>query len=419
MKLLRSFVITFFLLFVFSACTYNSSIKESAFRDSCSPNKIPIRIGIVETQNLKSWRASYKTGNYDIKVRLDEALRKSVYDLMSCHFKEVRFVKDIRDSESIDVFTYCKYVTDGQNKLLEISLKDNKENRDIKSYTHSAPIVYSHPSSTRALGIITGVTLGLTAPITVPVMTQLMGSAYEDALLLNLRTEFGNVNDQIKSDKTLINYAALKDKSSFFNENSPVKEDKEQKEQTVTVPNSIYDELMGCVVVIKSNKGIGSGFFVSRNGLIVTNAHVIEGNSRVSVIMRDKKVLFGSVMAIDKNRDLALISVTGTDYPSLAIGDIEKEGSIGNEVIAIGVPQGLGWSLSKGVISAIRNSEGIILVQTDTAINKGNSGGPLINMNTGRVIGINAFIFKKEIATGLNFAVCSCELKKAFPKYIK
>ena len=101
------------------------------------------------------------------------------------------------------------------------------------------------------------------------------------------------------------------------------------------------------------------------------------------------------------------------------MGDIGKDGKAGNDVIAIGIPEGLSWSISKGIISAVRDVEGILIVQTDTAINRGNSGGPLISFNSGRVIGINSFGFRKDIATGLNFAISVSELRKAFPTYVK
>lgn len=77
------------------------------------------------------------------------------------------------------------------------------------------------------------------------------------------------------------------------------------------------------------------------------------------------------------------------------------------------------WSVSKGIVSAIRSYGDIVIIQTDTAINRGNSGGPLISLKNGKVIGVNAFYFRKDIAEGLNFAISAEEITKAFPQIQK
>ncbi len=92
---------------------------------------------------------------------------------------------------------------------------------------------------------------------------------------------------------------------------------------------------------------------------------------------------------------------------------------IGNDVLAIGTPEGLDWSVSKGIISAVRTSNGVYFVQTDAAINHGNSGGPLILADSGLVVGINSFGFRKNITEGLNFAVSATEIHKAFPQLLR
>ena len=410
------------LLFVFMLCTfscnYKSSIDQSAFRDSCTGSKIPLKVGIVDSQHLKSWSIKNKFGSHDVAVRVDPTLRRSIYDLMNCHFKDARFVEGIRDSEGLDVHAFCTYDMKGIDAVLEITFKEKIENREIVSYSYGSPIHYVRPSTATGLGAVTAATLFLAAPVTVPMINHEIGEAYKEAVFANIHTALNGINDKIKSDNTLVNYAAHKDKVPITTAHSS-EQPPQQVPSKASTPPSLYDDLMACVVVIKTSKGIGSGFLVSKSGLIVTNAHVLAGYGKVSIIMRDKTALFGSVLAIDTERDLALISVAGSNYPSLAIGDLDKEGAIGNEVVAIGVPEGLGWSMSKGIVSAIRQIDNMTLVQTDTAINKGNSGGPLISVNTGRVIGINTFGFKKEVATGLNFAVASSELKKAFPKYMK
>ena len=198
----------------------------------------------------------------------------------------------------------------------------------------------------------------------------------------------------------------------------------EIKEQEL--PPSKYDDFCNAVVVIKSSIGLGTGFFVSNSGLIATNHHVVGSDKTVSIKTRNKETVIGKVVAFNKNRDLALIASKCKVISWLVLAGSD-EGGAGTDVIAIGTPAGLEWSISKGVVSAIRRDEkikdaksreGIKIVQTDAAINPGNSGGPLICEQTGKVIGINTAKLVGVAIEGLNFAVHSDELRKAFPHYL-
>ena len=183
------------------------------------------------------------------------------------------------------------------------------------------------------------------------------------------------------------------------------------------LPPSIYDDFFNGVVVIRSSHGIGTGFFVSNSGLMVTNYHVVGSERTISIKTRDLKTVIGKVVAFDKKRDLALVS---SKYQNLAYLKLAEpdEGAIGSDVVAIGTPQGLDWSISKGIVSSVRRLKGVRVIQTDAAINPGNSGGPLISLKTGSVIGINTSKLVGFGVEGLNFAVSVQELIKAFPDYL-
>ncbi len=142
----------------------------------------------------------------------------------------------------------------------------------------------------------------------------------------------------------------------------------------------------------------GTGFLISKDGYILTNAHVADGATRVSVKLHDKRVFEAKVVGTDTRSDVALIKIEGDDFPWLKAGD-SSQVDIGNWAIAIGNPFGLAETLTVGVISAIgRSGVGITeyenFIQTDAAINPGNSGGPLLNID-GEVIGINTAIFSR------------------------
>jgi serine protease Do len=153
-------------------------------------------------------------------------------------------------------------------------------------------------------------------------------------------------------------------------------------------------------------RGIGSGFIISNDGYVLTNAHVVDGADEVIVTLTDRREFKAKVLGSDKRSDVALLKVDATRLPSLTIGDSNKI-RVGEWVIAIGSPFNLENTVTAGIISAKSRDTGeyLPLIQSDVAVNPGNSGGPLINMR-GEVIGINS-----QIATlsggynGISFAV--------------
>jgi serine protease Do len=153
-------------------------------------------------------------------------------------------------------------------------------------------------------------------------------------------------------------------------------------------------------------RGVGSGFIISNDGLVLTNAHVVEGADEVLVTLTDRREFKAKVLGTDKRSDVAVLKVDATSLPYLKMGDSGKI-RVGEWVIAIGSPFNLDNSVSAGIISAKSRDTGdyLPLIQTDVAVNPGNSGGPLINMR-GEVVGINS-----QIATlsggynGISFAV--------------
>ena len=156
-------------------------------------------------------------------------------------------------------------------------------------------------------------------------------------------------------------------------------------------------------------QGTGSGFIVSADGHLITNAHVVEGADTVKVTLKDGRVLKGQVIGTDPVTDVAAVKITASHLPTVSLGK-SKQIVPGEWAIAIGNPLGLDNSVTAGIISAINRSSSQVgipdrrvqFIQTDAAINPGNSGGPLLN-SRGEVIGINTAI--RADAQGLGFAI--------------
>jgi len=175
--------------------------------------------------------------------------------------------------------------------------------------------------------------------------------------------------------------------------------------------SGIIEDVVKSVVTIRTDVGQGTGFIISDDGYLITNAHVLVGAHEVKAITYKQKIMNANFIGYDADFDIALLKVSG-NYDELKFANSNNV-QTGEKVIAIGNPLGLQFSVSEGIVSAVHRTgmNGIdAYIQTDAALNPGNSGGPLINKQ-GKVIGINNF----KISTGesLGFALESNYIKEA------
>ena len=154
-------------------------------------------------------------------------------------------------------------------------------------------------------------------------------------------------------------------------------------------------------------RGVGSGFILTSDGFVMTNAHVVEGAEEVLVTLPDKREFKARIVGTpDKRTDVAVVKIDATGLPAVKIGDVNRL-KVGEWVMAIGSPFGLENTVTAGIVSAKQRDTGDYLpfIQTDVAINPGNSGGPLINMR-GEVVGINSQIYSRSGGfMGISFAI--------------
>jgi S1-C subfamily serine protease len=173
--------------------------------------------------------------------------------------------------------------------------------------------------------------------------------------------------------------------------------------------SGIIETSIKSVVTVRTDVSQGTGFIITDDGYVVTNAHVLSGGKQVYVLDYEQNVKTTQFIGYDETLDLALLKISG-NFDSLELGS-SNEVSVGEKVIAIGNPLGLQFSVSEGIISGVDRAgpnELEIYIQTDAALNPGNSGGPLINKE-GEVIGINNF--KVSSGESLGFALESDYIK--------
>ena len=158
----------------------------------------------------------------------------------------------------------------------------------------------------------------------------------------------------------------------------------------------------------QESRGIGSGFIVSADGYVLTNAHVVADADEVAVKLTDKREFKAKVVGIDRRSDVALIKIAASNLPTVRIGSPERL-KVGEWVAAIGAPFGFENSVTAGIVSAksraLPDETYVPFIQTDVAINPGNSGGPLFNLK-GEVVGINSQIYSRSGGyQGISFAI--------------
>jgi serine protease Do len=172
-------------------------------------------------------------------------------------------------------------------------------------------------------------------------------------------------------------------------------------------------------------QGVGSGFIVSADGFVLTNAHVVDGATEVTVRLTDKREFKAKVVGVDKRTDVALLKIDATGLPAVKTGDAEHS-KVGEWVVAMGSPFGFDNTVTAGIISAkarrLPDETYVPFIQTDVAINPGNSGGPLFNL-AGEVIGINSQIYSRSGGfMGISFAIpidVAMKVKDQLQKYGK
>ncbi|SVD35609.1 uncharacterized protein METZ01_LOCUS388463, partial [marine metagenome] len=178
--------------------------------------------------------------------------------------------------------------------------------------------------------------------------------------------------------------------------------------QTAVPGIDVYETVRKTVVRIESTEGTGTGFIISEDGLIVTNSHVVENNTTVDVTLHNGTMILGHVVGEYKDEDIALVNISAVNLQYLDYSQYVPI-EVGQPVLAIGFARGFAGdpTLTRGYVSALRTNVAhwpgsAEVIQTDTALNPGNSGGPLFD-EEGNIIGINTFVY--DDSEGLNFAI--------------
>jgi len=244
-----------------------------------------------------------------------------------------------------------------------------------------------------------------------------------DAVRLNLSSELGLISTSLqnfkgqneKQIKTLSDLIDQIEKQSNIQLN-------DLKTQVTNIRiksadfTAIVNDVLQSVVSITTNTGQASGVIIGSKGYIVTNVHVISGATAITITTNSGSTYdVKNIIGYDSNADVAVLKIDASGLKALPFGNSDKL-EIGEKVIAAGNPAGLSFTVTEGIVSALRKLDnGINYIQTDVPINPGNSGGPLVNTN-GEIVGINDF--KVGGFESLGFAISSNDVNRIVTKII-
>ncbi len=435
MKNLFSRIFALFLLpvFMLQACTYQGTFRRGIYENHEDfKDKINARVMVVRDKYYKN--EIYLDNDHIYTFTLKDGLAVGVADALATLFTEVE-VNDYKFRKNYDYIVEIDYDARVDMGLaqyrrkgvltadytfnpvlsssLQLTVRNPHSGYAVSRYDTFAQSLlpgYRFDAALALSNFLAMITLGVLSPISIQVYGKKVLKSIEKNVELSLAEK---IMPEMKEDRM------------NFTKHS-------QAQEPHIRMDGKFIPFMQATVFIQNSTGSGSGFLISPDGYIITNQHVVDNDRDVSVVLYDEralldsdspknpshpgfnqnKVRFAKVIKTNKRRDLALIKIEGENFPHLELETNQTRYTTGTTVAAIGAPHNLEWSVSEGIIGALRNDNGQYVVQTDAAINHGNSGGPLISLETGRVMGVNTYGPSKDKTDNLAFAISAFEVQR-------
>ncbi len=382
---------------LFAGCAWQGQISNDFYAPAPQKNKIPATVGIMENP-INPPRAVEYDGKSKVTIDIKN-FGSAVNASLASVFAKTRQINSYRECPECDAFALYQAgfnfrergnsvsFTSGMD--IEMLDKDRQYLTSVKVNDESREIDKSSDS-----------TFGYEA----------LGKEIEGEVQASVSTMLAQAETLIKRNPEIRKaFSRTEEKPAAIlpavEPAATAASGKAQPEQAINMK-----KLMNATVLVWAGNSYGSAFFISPN-LLVSNHHVTGNNRTVQVKLYNGKVVVARLIAIDPDNDLALLQA---NYQSPDYFRFDLSPSIGSDVITVGAPQGFEWTVTRGIVSGMRNIDGMPTVQTDAALSPGNSGGPLISAKTGKVVGVNTFIWAEKQSQNINFAVSS----KAVVKFI-
>lgn len=414
-------------------CTYHGKFSRGLYRQSDVSPKINASVMVVQDKYVPDFfrvESDEFIAFRRFVIRTDDGLSAAAADALSTLFERVEANvysqrKGYDYTAEVEFFPryeeerrfYMRHEGNGYynprrlrvrhlpyaNAVLRITLRNPHTGAPVAVYQEEDKEKIRFAASTYVADGLATYTLGLFSPLQIQAIGGDLTHNYEQILTKLLK----RIVKQMQDDRVIFASPAA--------------------QADLTRMDADYTAYLKAVATVLNSRdqSSGSAFFISADGYLLTNAHVVEKARDVQVVLYGDKEYspdgpgypkrYARVVARNQARDLALLKLEGENFPWLMLEPDRTQYYTGAAVAALGEPKGYRWSVNEGIISALRRDEhGRDMIQTDAAVNSGNSGGPLILKDSGRVVGINTWVVRKDVAESLNFAISAYEALRTF-----
>ena len=416
------------LCFLSAGCTYHGRIRRNIYKKPSFPDKIDLSVLVVTDRFIQQTVTMDGLDRYipaQYIFRTDDGAAVAAADALGTLFTRVE-AGGKRLSSQYDYVAEIDYSVEENNIHYRYVVAETdhlawREKRYHPGFKTTVRLTLRQPNSRQAALVLEAsrrhdislnalsqglywfnrVTLTLLYPVLSPAFMQSSGSSLRKNLEKDLRDCLSEIMNNLEENRATLSRA--------------------HDQELLPRRDGAYREMLEKTVYLETSDSHGSGFFISPNGYILTNAHVVQNNRDVRFYLykdfpftpfqNEPPFRYARVVKVNKQRDVALLKAEG-EFPFFELDADRSHYQTGDTVLVLGSPKDKFWTVTQGIISALNDYNGTDEIQVDAAINRGNAGGPLVLKATGKVIGINTRTLKPELGSGMGYAVSAYEAQR-------
>ena len=409
-----------------AGCNYHGRMKRGIYQAPAFDHKIQARVMVVGDKYIQpsfTFKDRNLTPVNSYIIRVDDGAAVAAADALGTLFSTVD-VNYYKYRQDYDYIAELDYRVDEEDETFYRPHAENgfwwfKKYRVPRFHTY-VTLTLRNPHSLQpiiqlsqdrlsyltfnntAVGIywLNKMTLSLLFPVIAPAYTSAAGNSIRKTLEEDLRACLQNIMTDLEENRILF---APGQQASLARNDGP------------------YKYLLEKTLYVETPAGHGTGFFISPSGYFITNAHVVKnyrdvryylyGDLPVTPRRAEPPFRYARVVRVNHARDLALVKAEGK-FPYFTLDGERSHYQTGEPVLALGNPKTEQFTVTKGIISAVKNHNGLDVIQTDAAISSGNSGGPLVLAKTGQVIGVNQQVIRPDLAENIGFSISAFEVMR-------
>ena len=409
-----------------AGCNYHGRMKRGIYQTPAFDHKIQARVMVVGDKYIQpsfTFKDRNLTPVNSYIIRVDDGAAVAAADALGTLFStvDVNYYKyrqdydyiaelDYRVDEEDETFYrphaengfwwFKKYRVPRFHTYVTLTLRNPHSRQPIIQLSQDRLSYLTFNNTAVGIYWLNKMTLSLLFPVIAPAYTSAAGNSIRKTLEKDLRACLQNIMTDLEENRILF---APGQQASLARNDGP------------------YKYLLEKTLYVETPAGHGTGFFISPSGYFITNAHVVKnyrdvryylyGDLPVTPRRAEPPFRYARVVRVNHARDLALVKAEGK-FPYFTLDGDRSHYQTGEPVLALGNPKTEQFTVTKGIISAVKNHNGLDVIQTDAAISSGNSGGPLVLVKTGQVIGVNQQVIRPDLAENIGFSISAFEVMR-------